>query len=275
MSHPRCTLLTMSKGPRISVGQAATAFQCQRHAAKLLDPEQARARTAEGAFRLNNAITVAIVDAHRAFSDTNPSDRLKDSLVTALEACLAPPELGHEEAARFAVALAAYAEAFGSDRSATAVVLHAKADSSLAIPVGDRGAALTGKVSLAFSTEPASPHSSSICVRSVVVGTLGGDGNDQVDALRLAALGADEGTVERLAVTPTGSSHLTTKTFDREQIRQAWRAAGDMVDAAIAAGEHATPTAGWWCANCAFTRHCPAVSSERFIDLHGAYPVTP
>jgi hypothetical protein len=259
----------MPKGPRLSVGQAATAWSCQRHAARLLDPEQTRPRTADGTFRLSNAISVAIVDAHRQCEDGGYSDH---GLLTALEACSAPPELGHEEAARFVTAMDAYADAFGSDEAARAVCLHAKSEKPLEVPLGDCGAVLTGRVSLVFSNEPSNAQTGSITIRSLTVGPLGGASDERADALRLAALGATDGSVVRLTVTPTGSTALSARSFTHDEIRAAWRDTGDMVDAALAAGEAAVASAGWWCTNCAFVRQCPAVSNERFIDLVDAYP---
>jgi hypothetical protein len=259
----------MPKGPRLSVGQAATAWACQRHAARLLDPEQTRPRVADGTFRLSNAISVAIVDAHRQFEDLG---RPRDGLIDLLEAATPPPELGHEEAARFATAIDAYVDAFGNDAHARAVCLHAKSETPLEVPLGDCGAMLTGRVSLAFSNEPGSPHAGSVTIRSITVGPVGGEGDQRADALRLAALGATEGSVERLTVTPTGSATLATHTYTHDQIRSAWRSAGEMVDAALAAGEGAPATPGWWCTSCAFVRNCPAVSSQRFIDVVDAYP---
>jgi hypothetical protein len=260
----------MPPGPRLSVGQAATAWACQRHAARLLDPEQTRPRVADGTFRLSNAISVALVDAHRQYEDFG---RHPDGLITALDSCVAPGELGHEEAARFSIAIEGYADAFGSDAAAQAVCLHAKSDTPLEIPLGDYGAALTGRVSLAFSNEPSNAHCGSITVRSLTVGPIGGDGDERSDALRLIALGATEGTTERLTVTPTGSTKLSKRTFTYDQLRSALRSTGDMVDAALNAGDNALATPGWWCTNCAFVRHCSAVSNERFIDVFDAYPV--
>lgn len=239
----------------------------------LLDPEQARPRSSDGAFRLGNAIAIAVLDAHRSNEDRGPAalNGLSDGLTSAVP----PAELGHEEAARFITALAAYEEAWGSEAEANAVQLHAKADTPLAAAVGHAGATLTGSVRLAFtpSLGDAARRSGSIVIRSVSVGPEpSGNADTRPDALRLIALGATEGESQRLTVRPTGASTLTTATFSHEDLRRTFREFGEVVDAAIAAGPHALATDGWWCASCAFVRNCPAVSATRTPDLIEAYP---
>ncbi len=277
------TLVAMRTGPRLSAGQALTAWSCQRYAAMLLDPEQARPRSSEGAFRLGNAIAVAILDAHRRHEDTgsngpnrpNRPSGLTNGLSEALGAGHPPPELGHEEAARFLTALGAYEEAWGTDAESSSLQLHAKADTPLATAIGHAGARLTGAVRLAFTPVhgDASRHSGSIVIRSVSVGPAPtGDADTRPDALRLIALGAAEGESQRLTVRPTGSSTLTISSCSHEDLRRTFREFGEVVDAAIAAGPNAVPTPGWWCSGCAFVRNCPAVSATRTADLIEAYP---
>ncbi len=239
----------------------------------LLDPEQARPRSSDGAFRLGNAIAVAILDAHRNHEDTGlgAPNQLSDALTTAEP----PSELGHEEAARFLTALAAYEEAWGSETEANSVQLHAKADTPLATAIGHAGATLTAAVRLAFTPQlgDASRRSGSIVFRSVSVGPAPtGEADTRPDALRLIALGAAEGESQRLTVRPTGSSTLNTAVFTHQDLRRTFREFGEVVDAAIAAGPNATPTDGWWCSGCAFVRNCPAVSATRTPDLIEAYP---
>jgi hypothetical protein len=260
----------MAHGPRISVGQALTAWQCQRFAAKNLDPEKLIAKLNDGTLRLSNATSVAILDAHRQFDDLG---RQPGSFSHAIESAQPPPELGHEEAARFRVALDAYEEQFGSDTDVSALTIHAKSETPLSIPVGHNGAVLSTNVKLAFSTEPSSPHSGAIAIRNVVIGPLGNNEPDpRPDALRLAALGARTGTSQRLVVSPGGATALTTHTYTYEEIKQTWRDFGEIVDAALAVGETAPETPGWWCTTCPFLRGCPSITDERFVDLVAAYP---
>jgi hypothetical protein len=260
----------MALGPRISVGQALTAWQCQRFAAKNLDPDKLISKLNDGTLRLSNAISVAILDAHRQFDDLG---REPSSFGHAIELAVPPPELGHEEAARFRVALDAYEEQFGSDADIGTLTIHAKSETPLKIPVGHNGAVLSTNVKLAFSTEPESPHSGAIAIRSVVVGPLGNNEPDpRPDALRLAALGARTGLSQRLAVSPGGATSLTTHTYTYDEIKQTWRDFGEVVDAALAAAEGAPETPGWWCTTCPFLRGCPSIKDERFVDLVDAYP---
>jgi hypothetical protein len=264
----------MRTDPRLTVGQANTAWSCQRHASMLLDPEQPRARVSDGAFRLTNAVSVAVLDAHRLHDDRlAPQD---PGLSDALGLAVAPPELGHEEAARFRTALDAYEEAFGSQVEADAVQVHAKADTPLKTAIGHSGVMLTGTVRLAFAPTDgeSAKRSGSIIVRSVSVGPLpsGGTSDTRSDALRLIALGAAEGETQRLFVSPGGASQLKSTSFSHLELRETFREFGEVVDAAVAAGPNATPTDGWWCAGCAFVRNCPAVSTARTTDLIEAYP---
>jgi hypothetical protein len=244
----------------------------------LLDPEQARPRSSDGAFRLGNAIAVAILDAHRHHEEAESgglSTESSNTLSDALGAAQPPPELGHEEAARFFTALGAYEEAWGTDAMTNSLQLHAKADTPLATAIGHAGATLTASVRLAFTPVQgdASRRSGSIVIRSVSVGPAPtGDPDTRPDALRLIALGAAEGESQRLTVRPTGSSTLTVSSFAHEDLRRTFREFGDVVDAAISAGPNATPTPGWWCSGCAFVRNCPAVSATRTADLIEAYP---
>jgi hypothetical protein len=259
-------------GPRITVGQAVTAWACQRHASILLDPEQARPRSSEGAFRLSNAISGAVFDAHRLYEDTS---RPRNGLSDALAAAVAPPDLGHEEAARFRTALDAYEEAWGSDAEADSVQLHARADTSLNTAVGHAGVTLGGMVKLAFSLVPGEPGrmTGAIEVRLLTVGPMpSGVVDTRADALRLIALGAAEGVVKRLTVSPNGETSLQEHSFTHAELRQVFRSFGDMVDAAVAAGPSAAVTSGWWCSGCSFVRNCPAVSSTKMADLLETYP---
>ena len=264
----------MRTDSRLTVGQSQTAWSCQRYASLLLDPEQPRARSSDGAFRLTNAVSVAVLDAHRMHDDRSHSEpnRLSDALSNAV----APPELGHEEAARFRTALDAYEEAFGSHVEADAVQVHAKADSPLKVAIGHSGVMLTGSVRLAFAPTlgESAQHSGNIVVRTVSIGPLpsGQTSDTRSDALRLIALGAAEGETHRLFVTPGGASQIKTTVFSHLDLRQMFREFGDVVDAAVAAGPNATPTEGWWCAGCAFVRNCPVVSTTRMADLVEAYP---
>jgi hypothetical protein len=262
----------MATGPRLSIGQAINVWTCQRFAVHALDPERNRPKFSDGAFRLSNAINVAILDSHREYED---SGRLPNGLSSALEAKVPTPELGHEEAARFRVALDAYEEGFGSDSAARLITIHANAEARLTIPVGGCGVALTGNVRLAFSTELGSPHSGSIEIRSITVGPIGNNETDRrPDALRLAALGASDGIAQRLVVSPTGAAELSTREYDRNEIQTTWRELGEVVDTAMAAGENSTITPGWWCTNCSFVRGCPAISEQRFIDFDQDYPIS-
>lgn len=259
----------MRKGPRIAVGRAATVLSCQRFAVKSLDPDQPKGRTPEGAFRLGNAISVAIADAHRAWADTNGSALLFDVLGGAM----APPELGHEEAARFALATSIYCDVFDSESDEPLLRLHRHADTDRSMAVGELGGEVRGRVRLAFSTDPATDAASDIEVRSIMLGTIAAPANTIPDALRLALLGANTGRATRLSINPANGQHQLFRTeYSRADLAQAVDALGARIDESMAFVGEPPATAGWWCTSCPYVRECPAINTERFVDVIARYP---
>jgi hypothetical protein len=259
----------MRHGPQVAVGRAAMVLACQRFAVKALDPEQPKGRSAEGAFRLGNAISVAVADAHRAWIDTDGSVTISDVLTGATP----PPELGHEEAARFTIATSIYSDVFDFESDEPMLRLHRHADADRTLAIGDLGAALRGRVRLAFSAEPSTDASSNIEVRSVTLGTIAEPANSLPDAVRLALLGAHSGHAARLSINPaTGQHQLFRTEYSQADIAAAVDQLANRIDESIGFVGDPTPSAGWWCTSCPYVRDCPAINTERFVDVIAKYP---
>jgi hypothetical protein len=243
-------------------------MMCGRVATCALDPDQPASRSTDGAFRLGNALSAAITDAHRAGVEFG--ELAADQLLSGSP----PPELGDEEAGRFRLACDIYVEAF--DDLATKQ-LHANLlDPRRTLEIGSYGVALTGAVSLAFSADPDSPHGSSVDLRSVVFGSLSAPNDHTRDLLRLAVLGARDGIATRLAIDPvTKEYRMHEHACSGSAIRDTVAKVGNALDAAYElVAEHRSGAAvpSWLCTTCSYVRDCPAIPDVRFADVIERYP---
>jgi hypothetical protein len=269
------------RSPSLAAGRLRLGLRCERALAKLLHPDEQTRKSrkpSEGAFRLSNAIRVAIVDAHRLWEDRH---LVIGGLGDILDNMPCPPELGDEEAARYHAVLNAYSEQFGCEP----IRLHALADAKLTTAFGTEGVVTHTRVPLLFSADPDSIHSTSVELRLVVAGPRPAEPDLTAIQAQLLAIGATQARIVRLHALP-GQADLIVQTLDRSHLQAFALQVGTATDSMIELLRHTIefdtpdydgeipvePTEGWWCSSCPFVRGCAKVADDPFQEFLGAYP---
>jgi len=264
--------------PRLSAGSLDGLLVCPRRLAAHLAPEPDRPRRPrqhDGPFRLANALRASLHDAHRAASERDVP--VGDVLDTE-----EPEWLSVEERAVFERALAAYADAHGDDR---VELVDLGLDSLEA--EGPGGAhLLTGQpflvVRVADGTlELRTLHLGRDPRRSI------GDGPRTADVVNARLILRAVGTavpragndrllrVARLAIRPHAQLwHTEVRVDDLDRVRaRILEAVADVTAASGYLDERLSTHTGWWCADCAVVRGCPAIAQDPLAEVHARMEV--
>ncbi len=243
-----------------------------------VDDTKTPAKGANAPFRLHKAIMAALSDTHRLVEELSESLPNTELFHRTIEEQVAPPELGIEEISRFHRALNAYADQWAES---TARFVLPPIQGPYRRPSARGTWGISGGIDLRFTRDDGLAE-----IRKITLGSPPPDPSPRIgDIIRFSLIGAP-GILSLLYVSPdAGSSgvhlreqHITDDHISeaRSRVRSVVDAAFDVVEASAAAGttidESHLAEAGWWCNQCAYVRHCPAIAQPSMSDLIAGYP---